>query len=114
VRREALERLRNGAAPTPETMKLFLIWKALDLRSRRPSAFAGAYEPIEAGPDTVAYVRGGEVLVVVPVRDRGDAWISAPGRWRDVLTGEERELPDDVTVGELVERYGLGLFERAG
>jgi hypothetical protein len=30
-----------------------------------------------------------------------------------VLTGEERELPADVTVGELVERYGLGLFERS-
>jgi (1->4)-alpha-D-glucan 1-alpha-D-glucosylmutase len=94
-------------------MKLFLIWRALELRARRPSAFAGGYEPVEAGPDTVAYLRGGEVLVVVPVRDGGDAWLSAPpGRWRDVLTGEERELPGDATVAELVERHGLGLFER--
>jgi (1->4)-alpha-D-glucan 1-alpha-D-glucosylmutase len=112
VRRGELECLRQGAVPTPETMKLFLIWRALDLRARRPSAFAGGYEPVEAGPDTVAYLRDGEVLVVVPVRDGEPVWLSAPGRWRDVLTGEERELPADVTVGELVERYGLGLFER--
>jgi (1->4)-alpha-D-glucan 1-alpha-D-glucosylmutase len=113
LRRTQLERLRAGAAPIAQTMKLFLIWRALDLRARRPSAFAGGYEPVEAGPDTVAYLRGGEVLVVVPVRDGGDAWLSAPpGRWRDVLTGEERELPGDATVAELVERHGLGLFER--
>jgi len=112
ARREALERLRADAAPEPDTMKLFLIWKALDLRARRAAAFAGAYEPVEAGEGTVAYLRGGEVLVVVPVRDRERAWLSAPGRWRDVLTGAERELPDDVTVGELVETYGVGLFER--
>jgi (1->4)-alpha-D-glucan 1-alpha-D-glucosylmutase len=113
VRREELERVRQGAAPAPETMKLFLIHRALDLRARRASAFAGAYEPVEAGPDTVAYVRGGEVLVVVPVRHRDGAWMSAPGRWRDVLTGEDRELPGDVAVAELVEPYGVGLFERA-
>ena len=112
VRREELERIRQGAVPTPETMKLFLIHRALELRARRPAAFAGAYEPVEAGPGTVAYLRGGEVLVVVPVRDGEDAWLSAPGRWRDVLTGGERELPGDVTVAELVEPYGLGLFER--
>jgi (1->4)-alpha-D-glucan 1-alpha-D-glucosylmutase len=112
VRREELERLRAGGAPTPDTMKLFLIWKALDLRSRRPSAFAGDYEPVDAGPGTVAYLRAGEVLVVVPVRDRDGASLSAPGRWRDVLTGEERELPADVTVSELVEPHGLALLER--
>jgi (1->4)-alpha-D-glucan 1-alpha-D-glucosylmutase len=112
LRREELERIRHGAVPTPETMKLFLIWRALELRARRPSAFAGAYEPVEAGPDTVAYLRGGEVLVVVPVREPEGAWLSAAGRWRDVLTGEERELPGDVTVAELVEPYGLGLFDR--
>ena len=57
-RREALAALRDGAAPTPETEKLFLIWRALDLRARRPDAFAGAYRPLEAGPGVCAYARG--------------------------------------------------------
>jgi maltooligosyltrehalose synthase len=105
--------MRSGADPAPETMKLFLIWRALDLRARRPSAFAGGYEPVDAGPGVVAYLRGGEVLTVVPVRDWQDARLSPPpGRWRDALTGEERELPEDVTVAELVEPYGLALLER--
>ncbi|MEA2290030.1 MAG: (1-_4)-alpha-D-glucan 1-alpha-D-glucosylmutase [Solirubrobacteraceae bacterium] len=113
ARRRALDALRSGADPAPETMKLFLIWRALDLRARRPSAFAGGYEPVDAGPGVVAYLRAGEVLTVVPVRDWQDARLSPPpGRWRDALTGEERELPEDVTVAELVEPYGLALLER--
>ena len=55
ARRAALDALRGGAAPTDETMKLFLIWRALDLRGRRPDAFAGAYEPLDAGADVCAY-----------------------------------------------------------
>jgi (1->4)-alpha-D-glucan 1-alpha-D-glucosylmutase len=113
ARREALDRLRAGAVPTPETMKLFLIWRALDLRARRPEAFAGTYEPLDAGSDVCAYVRGSEVLTVVPVRAVADVWMrGVGGRWRDVLTGEERRLPDEVTVAEFVEPYGLGLLER--
>src|SRR4051812_33790726 len=88
ARREALDALRRGAAPAPSTMKIYTIWKALDLRARRPSAFAGAYEPLAAGPGVCAYVRGGEVLVVVPVRDWQHASIAGlAGRWRDVLGG---------------------------
>ena len=114
ARREALDALRAGEPPTPRTMKLFLIWKALELRARRPETFeAGGYEPVEAWPGVCAYLRGGAVLTVVPVRDWDRAWLAAPGRWRDVLTGAERELPDDVTVAELVEPYGLALLERA-
>ena len=114
ARSEALDALRAGEPPTPRTMKLFLIWKALELRARRPDAFeAGGYQPVEAGPGVCAYLRGGAVLTVVPVRDWDRAWLAAPGRWRDVLTGAERELPDDVTVAELVEPYGLALLERA-
>jgi (1->4)-alpha-D-glucan 1-alpha-D-glucosylmutase len=93
-------------------MKMFLIWKALDLRSRLPEAFAGSYEPVDAGPGVLAYLRGGDVLTVVPVRDWEHAWLSAPGRWRDTLTLEERDLDEDVTVAELVERYGVALLER--
>jgi (1->4)-alpha-D-glucan 1-alpha-D-glucosylmutase len=113
ARREALDALRRGAAPSPATMKLYTIWKALDLRARRPSAFAGAYEPVEAGPGVCAYLRGGAVLVVVPVRDWGEASIAGmAGRWRDVLGGGERDLPDEVSVATLVAPHGLALLER--
>jgi (1->4)-alpha-D-glucan 1-alpha-D-glucosylmutase len=114
ARRSALDALRGGAAPAPETLKLFLIWRALDLRARRPDAFAGAYEPVDAGPGVCAYLRGGEVLVVVPVRDWEDASLAAVGgRWRDVLTGDPRDLAGGASVRDLVALYGVALLERA-
>ncbi|MEA2381144.1 MAG: (1-_4)-alpha-D-glucan 1-alpha-D-glucosylmutase [Solirubrobacteraceae bacterium] len=113
ARRAALDALRRGGAPSPTTMKLYTIWKALDLRARRPSAFAGSYEPLEAGPGVAAYLRGGEVLVVVPVRGWEDATMSGvAGRWRDVLGGGERDLADTAGVPELVAPHGLALLER--
>jgi (1->4)-alpha-D-glucan 1-alpha-D-glucosylmutase len=98
ARRAALERLRTGAAPRDYgEYKLDLIRRALALRARRPDAFEGAYEPVEAGPDVCAYVRGGEVLVVVPVRAGASADVAPPGRWRPVLSGS----------------WPVALFERA-
>ena len=76
-------------------------------------AFAGAYEPLSAGAGVCAYLRGGDVLVVVPVRDWDGASIAGlAGRWRDVLGSGERDLADEVSVAELVAPYGVGLFER--
>ncbi len=101
ARREALDALRSGAAPTRETVKLWLIWRALDLRARRPDAFAGAYTPLDAGDGTVAFLRGdGEVLVAVRVREDAPPFAPPAGEWRDVLAG----APAD---------YGLVLLERA-
>jgi (1->4)-alpha-D-glucan 1-alpha-D-glucosylmutase len=76
VRRRAL------ASATPPD-KLHLIREALALRSRRPGAFAGSYEPVHAGPDVLAFTRGGEVLVAVPLRP--GASFDPPAGWRDVL-----------------------------
>ena len=50
ARREALAALRRGEDADP---KLLLIVRALELRARRPEAFAGAYAPVEAGADVV-------------------------------------------------------------
>jgi (1->4)-alpha-D-glucan 1-alpha-D-glucosylmutase len=117
-RRDALAALRAGAPPTEDTLKLFVTWRGLDLRARRPAAFAGAYDPLEAGPGVCAFARGGEVLVVVPVRDRGGATLALPpgleGRWRDVLTGHEHDLRSGARVAPLVDAYGIGLLERSG
>jgi (1->4)-alpha-D-glucan 1-alpha-D-glucosylmutase len=88
ARRAALDRLRSGATPRDYgERKLELIRAALALRAGRPDAFAGSYEPVEAGPDVCAYLRGGDVLVVVPVRAGTSPDAVAPGRWRPVLSG---------------------------
>jgi (1->4)-alpha-D-glucan 1-alpha-D-glucosylmutase len=83
-------RRRALAHPPP---KLRAIVAALELRGRRPSAFSGSYEPLEAGDDVCAFERGGRVRVAVPVRP-GAEKPSFPG-WRDLLP----DLP-------------VGLFER--
>ena len=82
-------------------MKLWLIWRALELRARRPEAFAGAYTPLDAGDGTVAFLRGdGEVLVAVRVREDAPPFAPPDGEWRDVLGG-------------CADGYGLTLLERA-
>ncbi|MFL5948489.1 MAG: malto-oligosyltrehalose synthase [Gaiellaceae bacterium] len=91
-REQLLEALRNGTAPTAETEKLYVTWKTLELRARRPEAFAAAYEPVDFGAGVCAFVRGGEVLVVVPVRDV--------------------ELPDPGAGWRKVFELGVGLYER--
>jgi (1->4)-alpha-D-glucan 1-alpha-D-glucosylmutase len=74
--------------PTRRTMKAHLIKRALRLRAERPEAFAGAYEPLDLGPDHVGFVRGGAIRVVVPLRfgDRSD------GGDRDLLPEYDQEL----------------------
>jgi (1->4)-alpha-D-glucan 1-alpha-D-glucosylmutase len=115
ARRDALARLRAGAAPRDfGERKLELIRRALALRARRPAAFAGDYEPVGAGPGVCAYLRGGEVLVVVPVRGWEDARLAVPGRWRSVL--DERgalELGEGARIAELTGAWPVALLERA-
>jgi (1->4)-alpha-D-glucan 1-alpha-D-glucosylmutase len=76
------------AAPTRRTMKAHLIRRVLRLRMERPEAFAGAYEPLDLGPDRVGFVRGGAIRVVVPLR-AGDR---AEGGDRDLLPEYDQEL----------------------
>jgi (1->4)-alpha-D-glucan 1-alpha-D-glucosylmutase len=63
--------------------KLLTVLAALDLRRRRPEAFDGSYEPLDAGEDVCAFDRGGAVCVVVPVRPHAPK-PAFPG-WRDLL-----------------------------
>ena len=68
-RRRLLEAVVTGAPPTPETAKLALIRRVLELRrSHRESFSVGGYEPFDAGPEVCAFRRG-EILVAVPLRD---------------------------------------------
>ena len=75
--------------------KLDLIRTALALRARRPAAFAGSYEPLEAGADTCAFLRGGDVKVAVALRGE----LVEPdvrGRWRDVVRGDAFLLSERI------------------
>jgi (1->4)-alpha-D-glucan 1-alpha-D-glucosylmutase len=99
-RRELLARLTGGAEPDDETRKLWVTWRLLDLRVRRPDAFAGGYEALDAGAGVCAYRRGGEVLVAVAVRE-GAAFEPPPGDWQAVLPG-------------LGESHGVSVLEHGG
>ena len=83
LRRRRLAELKAGAPPTRETAKLHLVLRTLALRAELPDAFADEYEPIDAGPDVCAFVRGGKVLVAVPLRER--AVFRPPAGFDDVL-----------------------------
>ena len=83
ARRVALAALRNGAAPTDETTKLYVTWTTLALRAKHAAAFAGTYEPADLGLGICAYTRGGEVLVAVATRP--DVEPQPLEGWRDVL-----------------------------
>jgi (1->4)-alpha-D-glucan 1-alpha-D-glucosylmutase len=115
ARRAALARLTAGEPPRDfGERKLDLIRRALALRARRPEAFAGAYEPVAAGPGVCAYVRGGEVLAVVAVRDWEGARLAVPGRWRSVLDARDAlELGAGASVAELSGSWPVALLERA-
>jgi (1->4)-alpha-D-glucan 1-alpha-D-glucosylmutase len=90
---ELRHRLLDASDAPP---KLQLIRAALALRERRPAAFAGAYEPQEAGEDVVAFTRGGEVLVAVALRGDLDGFQEPPGGWSDVYRTPTVRLAERV------------------
>jgi (1->4)-alpha-D-glucan 1-alpha-D-glucosylmutase len=116
-RQAMLARLMGGSPPVAETRKLFLILRLLTLRARRPQPFAtGNYEPLEAGEGACAFARGGEVLVVVGVREgAAEGVLAAPeGRWRDMLRGEERSFNRRQALADVLGEDGIAVFERLG
>ena len=91
-RRTLLDELRAGAAPeSRDARKLWLIRRLLDLRARRPEAFAAGYTPLDAGPDAVAFLRGEDVAVAMPLREGGldlDLLALPAGPWRAAVDAE--------------------------
>jgi (1->4)-alpha-D-glucan 1-alpha-D-glucosylmutase len=73
------DRIRHAG----DVPKLRLTRQLLALRAERPQAFEGGYEPLDLGPDVCAYVRGGEVLTAVGVRDGIEPQI--PSGWHELL-----------------------------
>jgi (1->4)-alpha-D-glucan 1-alpha-D-glucosylmutase len=113
-----LRRVMGGSPPDRDTRKLWLCAQLLGLRIRRPNAFGpeGAYVPLDAGADVVAFTRGaGEVFVAVAVRREVPGVLPAlGGRWHDVLGGEPVSLEQPVELSELLRQHGLAVLERAG
>jgi (1->4)-alpha-D-glucan 1-alpha-D-glucosylmutase len=114
-RQAMLRRLMGGTPVVAENRKLFLILRLLGLRARRPETFLSqAYEPVEAGGEVCAYLRGDDVFVAVALRpDVGGAQLSPPGgRWRDVLRGDERSFSTAEPASRLLGDRGLAVYER--
>jgi (1->4)-alpha-D-glucan 1-alpha-D-glucosylmutase len=110
-----LRRLMGGGSPDPESVKLLVTLRLLGLRARRPEPFAGSYEPLPAGEDACAFLRGCDVLVVVAVRSqvgKEEALAGAQGVWRDVLRGEERSFGAREPLARVLDERGIGIFER--
>jgi (1->4)-alpha-D-glucan 1-alpha-D-glucosylmutase len=112
--RAMLARLQGGGSPDRDMAKLWLTMRLLHLRLRRPAAFTGDYQPLDAGRSVIAYLRGGEVLVVVATRPDGaeGELHGAEGRWRDVLRSDRRMLAGKVPLTDLLDRRGLTVLER--
>jgi len=93
--------------------KLWLACRLLDLRRRRPASFAAhaAYAPLATAGVAIAYTRGDEVAVVVPLADAADATVELPaGTWRNV---DGSLHADAVALRDLVARFPVAVLERA-
>ena len=102
LRQALLARLLGGGR-LPDEPKLTVTAHLLGLRARRPEPFAGGgYEPLGAGEDVCAFLRGDDVLVSVALRPDGVPPGPADltrtgGEWRELL-----ELTD----------LGVAVYER--
>ncbi|MDQ3742441.1 MAG: malto-oligosyltrehalose synthase, partial [Actinomycetota bacterium] len=83
----------DEAGEARDREKLDLVTSVLRLRRERPEAFAGAYEPLAAGPDVCAFLRGGSVLVVAVLREAGQrAAIEGFGSVSEITSGRSYAL----------------------
>ncbi|HEX3068966.1 MAG TPA: malto-oligosyltrehalose synthase [Thermoanaerobaculia bacterium] len=111
-------------------IKMFVTCKLLEIRARHADLFRdGSYEPIDAGPNTIAFIRrhhNDVVLVAVPrlvakvVKPGklpiGDVWANATlttaGKWRNAFTGEEHE-GGRILLSRLFSTLPMAAMERA-
>ena len=115
---QAWERKDEGIA------KLWLIRRALEIRSRRATAFGqtGTYRPLPASGEraeaVVAFARRDEVVTVAPRLVRGISRLGwgrttlplPPGRW---LALDGREHHGAPQLGELLDAFPVAILERS-
>ena len=117
-RQAMLRRLMGGSPPVAETRKLFLIAAAAGAPRPAPRAVRRRrYEPLDAGPAACAFVRGGEVLVVVglPGRRRRSAGALHGPAGRTLARRAPRRgalVRPARAAGTVVGDYGIAVFER--
>jgi (1->4)-alpha-D-glucan 1-alpha-D-glucosylmutase len=124
VRRGLLTATGHGQVPPVDdtgAAKLALVRAVLRLRREQPGRFLaeGSYEPLDAGPRAVAFVRGGAVATIAPVRAVSvhrsgwgdDAVTLPPGTWTDVVTGAHRS--GRVRLDALLEAFPVAVLRRA-
>jgi (1->4)-alpha-D-glucan 1-alpha-D-glucosylmutase len=137
TRRAMLKKLTTAKSLDRSTMlrrwrdarvKLYVTWKALDLRARRAELLRdGSYTAIDAGPNVVAFARGEELIVAVPrlvtqlvpagTCPIGDVWgdrrIALPsgGTWRNVFTEESLE-GDSLRLADVFATFPVAILER--
>jgi (1->4)-alpha-D-glucan 1-alpha-D-glucosylmutase len=107
-------------------VKMFVTWKVLELRARRPELFRdGSYEPLDAGRNLCAFGRDRDVIVAVPrlltslvkpgVFPIGEVWgdrtLAAGGRWKNIFTGDKIE-GEAIPLSQVFERFPLAVLER--
>jgi (1->4)-alpha-D-glucan 1-alpha-D-glucosylmutase len=117
LRQSLLERLRAGDAVDASALKLELIVRLLRLRQQKPEAFAGAYEPLDAGPACCAFIRGGQIITIVQLPREGldgaAVLRDAPGgRWRDVISGVERSFGAAEPLSGVLAEQSFAIYER--
>jgi (1->4)-alpha-D-glucan 1-alpha-D-glucosylmutase len=117
---EILEQMDSGMP------KLWLLHKALHVRSRYPQCFGatGNYLPLEVkgakSEQVVAFARGGCVSVIVPRltfsmnANMQEAWqdtrvAMAEGRWRSALNGKAAQGAE-ASVSELLQDFPVALL----
>jgi len=112
-------------------IKLFVTWRALELRTRRAELFQrGEYRALRStSPSVCSFLRGDDVLVAVPrlttritkpgTSPVGDVWgdatlpIESRGTFQDIFTGEILELSGaPVPVAQVLATFPVAILER--
>ena len=112
-------------------IKLFVTWRALELRTRRAELFQrGEYRALRStSPSVCSFLRGDDVLVAVPrlttritkpgTSPVGDVWgdatlpIESRGTFQNIFTGEILELSGaPVPVAQVLATFPVAILER--
>ena len=114
-----MARLQGGGSYDASNIKLYNSMQLLGLRIRHAESFGpdGAYRPVAAGENVLAFTRGSgehEVLVIVATRMTSPpGYLPAlGGRWRSIIGGEPVSLDEAVAVDALLGPNGIAVLER--
>jgi (1->4)-alpha-D-glucan 1-alpha-D-glucosylmutase len=111
-------------------IKMFVTWKMLDLRARHAALFRdGSYEPVDGGPNVVAFLRRHDddaALIAVPrlvarlvkpgIFPIGEVWgdrsLAAGGHWRNLFTGANY-AGEEIALRDLFADFPVAVLERS-